>query len=225
LPIARSTPTQRRPSRWAGLSADDRKAGRRELLLDVAYELLGTEGWSATTVRAVCAAARLNPRYFYESFEDLDALIIAVYDRLVAQLGDEVLAALDTVPDDARSQARGAIETIVRFVDEDRRRAKVLYVEALGNEALNRRRIETGHQMVTLVELTANERHGPLPKGEHIGRIGASILVGGTGELVVAWLEGRIPVSRDQLVDDATEIFMAVGETVARLAEARSPHR
>jgi AcrR family transcriptional regulator len=173
----------------------------------------------------VCAAARLNPRYFYESFDDLDALIVAVYDRLVAQLGDEVLAALDRAPDDARSQARAAIETIVRFMDEDRRRAKVMYVEALGNEALNRRRIQTGHQMVTLVELTATERHGPLPKGEHIGRIGASILVGGTGELVVAWLEGRIPVSRDQLVEDATEIFMSVGEAVARLAEVRAPKR
>ena len=34
------------------------------------------------------------------------------------------------------------------FVDDDRRRARVLYVEALGNEALNRRRIETGHDVV-----------------------------------------------------------------------------
>jgi AcrR family transcriptional regulator len=200
----------------------DRRSGRRELLLDVAFELLGTEGWSATTVRAVCASARLNPRYFYESFADLDALIVAVYDRLVAELGDAVLAALDLAPPDPRSQAHAAIETIVRFVDEDRRRAKVLYVEALGNEALNKRRIETGHQMVNLVELVANQRHGALPKGEHIGRIGASILVGGTGELVVAWLEGRIPVSREQLVDDATELFMGVGEVVARLAESRA---
>jgi AcrR family transcriptional regulator len=222
LPIPRPAPPKRRPSRWAGLSAEDRRAGRRDLLLDVAFELLGTEGWSATTVRAVCAAARLNPRYFYESFEDLDALIVAVYDRLVAQLGDEVLAALDRAEPDPRSQARAAIETIVRFVDEDRRRAKVLYVEALGNEALNRRRIQTGHQMVALVEMVANQRHGALPEGEQIGRIGASILVGGTGELVVAWLEGRIPVSREQLVEDATEVFMAVGEVVARLAETRS---
>ena len=40
----------------------------------------------------------------------------------------------------------------MRFVDEDRRRAPVLYVEALGNEALNRRRIETGHDVLTFVE-------------------------------------------------------------------------
>lgn len=183
---------------------------------------MGTEGWQATTVRAVCQAARLNPRYFYESFADLDELVIAVYDRVVAQLGEEVLAALAAAGDDARSQSHAAIERIVTFVDEDRRRARVLYIEALGNEALNRRRIETGHQIVSVVELVAAERHGRLPAGEQIGRIGASILVGGTGELVVAWLEGRIDVSRQQLIDDATEMFLAVGEAAARLATERN---
>ena len=28
-------------------------------------------------MRAVCQAAQLNPRYFYESFEDLDGLVVA----------------------------------------------------------------------------------------------------------------------------------------------------
>ena len=218
-------PSHRRPSRWAGLSPDERRSGRRELLLDVAFELLGTEGWSATTVRAVCSAAQLNPRYFYESFADLDELVIAVYDRLVAQLGKAVLAAVDQSPGDPRAQIRAAIDTIVTFVDEDRRRAKVLYVEALGNEALNKRRIQTGHQMVSLVELASAERHGALPGGDEIGRVGASVLVGGTGELVVAWLEGRIAISREQLVDDATEVFLAVGEVVARIAEQRARPR
>jgi AcrR family transcriptional regulator len=205
-----------------GLSADDRRAERRELLLDAAFELLGTEGWSATTVRAVCQAARLNPRYFYESFDDVDELVVAVYDRLVTQLGTGVMAAVLHAGDEPRAQTRAAIDSIVSFVDEDRRRARVLYVEALGNEALNRRRIETAHQLVTAVELAAAERHGPLPAGEQIGRIGAAILVGGAGELVVSWLDGRIAVSRDQLVDDATEILLAIGEAAARLATSRS---
>ncbi len=213
----------RNPTRWVGLSADDRRADRRELLLDAAFELLGTEGWAGTTVRAVCQAARLNPRYFYEGFDDLDGLVVAVYDRLVAQLGDEVMAAVLAAGDDARAQVRAAVGCIVAFVDEDRRRARVLYVEALGNEALNRRRLETAHQLVTAVELAAVERYGPLPAGEHIGRIGAAVLVGGAGELIVSWLDGRIEISREQLVDDATEVFLAIGEAAARLAARRAP--
>lgn len=222
MPNVRPSSATRSPSRWVGLSPDERRSGRRELLLDTAYELLGTEGWGGTTVRAVCNAARLNPRYFYESFADLDELVVAVYDRVVAQLGEEVLAAINGAGKDARSQSHAAISTIVSFVDDDRRRARVMYVEALGNEALNRHRIETAHQTVSVVELVASEQHGPLPNGDQIGRIGASILVGGLGEVVVAWLEGRIEVTREQLIDDATEMFIAVGDATARIAERRA---
>lgn len=214
-------PPDRHPTRWAGLAAADRRAERRTLLLDAAYELLGTEGWSGTTVRAVCQAARLNPRYFYESFDDLDALVVAVYDRLVAQLAGEVRAAVTAAGDDPRAHTRAAIDRIVGFIDEDRRRARVLYVEALGNEALNRRRIETGHALVAGVERHTVERHGPLGPGEQIGRIGAAVLVGGTSELVLAWLDGRITVSREQLVDDATTLFLALGEAAAGIAARR----
>jgi len=204
------------------VSPADRRAERRILLLETAFELLGTEGWAGTTVRAVCQAARLNPRYFYESFDDLDALVVAVYDRLVAQMTAEVMTAVVAAGDDRRAQTQAAVGRIIGFVDDDRRRARVLYVEALGNEALNRRRIETGHTLVAAVEQYAVERHGPPPPGEQIGRVGAAILVGGMGELIAAWLDGRIEVTRDQLVDDATALFLALGETAATVAARRA---
>jgi AcrR family transcriptional regulator len=216
-----ATSHDRRPARWAGLPPADRRAERRTLLLDAAFDLLGTAGWGGTTVRAVCQAARLNPRYFYESFADLDALVVAVYDGLVGQLSREVLAAVRAAGDDAGAQTRAAVDRIVSFVDEDRRRARVLYVEALGNEALNRRRIETGHALVAAVEQHTAERHGRPAPGEPIGRIAAAVLVGGTSELVLAWLDGRIDVSRDQLVDDATALFLALGEAAAAVAAER----
>ncbi len=78
------------------MTADDRRAERRELLIAAAFDLLGTQGWSATTVRAVVERADLNPRYFYESFADLDSLILAVYDEVVDEMGAIVLSALET---------------------------------------------------------------------------------------------------------------------------------
>jgi hypothetical protein len=132
------------------------------------------------------------------------------------------VSAIAEAADDPRSQTRAAIGTIVSFVDEDRRRGRVLYVEALGNEALNKRRIETAHALVTAVELQATATHGPLPPGEHIGRIGAAMLVGGAGELVVSWLDGRIDVPKAQLVDDATELFLALGAAAGQLAANRA---
>jgi AcrR family transcriptional regulator len=222
LPGASTDPQPtRQPTRWAGVSPADRRAERRTLLLDAAFDLLGTEGWAGTTVRAVCQAARLNPRYFYESFDDLDALVVAVYDRLVDQLAAEFSDAVETAADDPAAQTRAALDRIVAFVDDDRRRARLLYVEALGNEALNRRRIEAGHTLVAALEQHAIDRHGPPPPGEQIGRVAAAVLVGGTRELVLAWLDGRIDVPRDQLVDDATALFLAVGEAAAAVAAGR----
>ncbi len=218
-----SSASARNPTRWVGLPAEDRRAERRTLLLDAAFELLGTEGWEATTVRAVCQAARLNPRYFYESFDDIDALLVAVYDRLVEQLGRDVLAAVGAAGADPRAQVRAALDCIVGFVDDDGRRGRVLYVEALGNEPLSRRRLETGHALVALVEQAGAERHGQPRPGERMGRIAAAILVGGTGELIAAWLDGRIDVPRQQLVDDATELFLAMGDTAATVAARRAP--
>ena len=214
------TPADHRtPVRWTGVPPEDRRAERRELLLDATFELLGTEGWSGTTVRAVCQAARLNPRYFYESFADLDALVVAVYDRLVAELRAEVTAAVDAAGADPAAQTARRRRDDRGFVDDDRRRARVLYVEALGSEALNRRRIETGYDVVTFVERDAAERRGAPPAGEHIGRIAAAVLVGGFSELLVAWLDGRIAVSREQLIDDATALFLRPG----RGGRVRSP--
>ena len=55
------------------------------MLVDAAFELLGTEGWDGTTIRGVCQSARLNPRYFYESFDGLESLFLAVFDRLTSE--------------------------------------------------------------------------------------------------------------------------------------------
>ncbi len=208
--------------RWAGVPAADRRAERRTLLLDAAFDLLGTEGWSGTTVRAVCQRARLNPRYFYASFADLDALLVAVYDRVVEELAAEVRAAVDAVGADPRAELRAAIDRTVRFVGDDRRRGRVLYVEALGNEALNRRRIETGYSLLEVIERDRAARRGAPRSGDQIGRLGAAILVGGFTELLVAWLDGRIKVSRTQLVDDATTLFVALGDAAAGIAAGRA---
>jgi AcrR family transcriptional regulator len=190
--------------------------------MDAAFELLGTEGWSGTSVRAICQAARLNPRYFYEGFEDLDALIVAVYDRLVAELGEAVMTAMAAAGEDGGAQVRAALNTILEFVEDDPRRGRVLYVEALGSESLNRRRIETAHTLVSVVERGGADRAGQPGAGDPIGRITAAILVGGAGELVVTWLDGKLKIAREQLVDDATQLFIALGETAAAIAAGRA---
>ncbi|MGH9046293.1 MAG: TetR/AcrR family transcriptional regulator [Acidimicrobiales bacterium] len=217
--------TAPRPRRFTGLSPADRLHQRRTLLLDAALDLLGTAGWSAMTVRSVLETARLNPRYFYESFSDLDQLAVALYDRVVAQLGEAIWAALAEARDAPGDQVRAVVDCTVSFVDEDRRRGRVLYAEGLGNEALNRRRVETAGMVVAFVEDHAAGRRPSGAASAELGRVATSILVGGFNQLLVDWLAGRVPISRDQLVDDATALFLALGDGAAAEAAARSSIR
>ncbi|HEX4901523.1 MAG TPA: TetR/AcrR family transcriptional regulator [Acidimicrobiales bacterium] len=205
----------RTPSRWNGLSAEERQRERRRLLIDAAYDLLASEGSSGTTVRAVCARARLNPRYFYESFTDLDELVVAVYDDVFRDLQRRLGQAVAEAEDDDDAM-RASVDATVRFVDEDRRRGRILYVEAIGNEALNVRRIRAGAGQVELVERDHARREGQR-YDPRVGTLGAAVLVGGFTELLVAWLDGRVQLSTDELIADATQVFLAVRDATRDL--------
>lgn len=212
--MASSAPA-RSPSRWNGLSTEERQRERRRLLIDAAFELLSSEGASGTTVRAVCARARLNPRYFYESFADLDALLVAVYDDVVRQLQRRSVEAVAGTQNDDEAM-RASVEATVRFIDEDRRRGRILYVEALGNEALNVRRVQAEAGLVQLVQQDHSRRDGQTHE-PRIGTLGAAVLVGGFTELLVSWLDGRIELTADELIADATEVFLAVRDATRDL--------
>lgn len=208
-----------------GLSPDERREARRVLLVGAGFDLLGAEGAAATTVRAVCQKAELNARYFYESFDDIDALLIAVYDHVASGLA-AAFAAIDAPEDaDPIAGARLGMRAIVEFIDEDRRRARVLYVEALGNEALARHRLETDREAVLSLEARAIEAAGSWPQGERVGQVGAAMLVGGISEVLRDWVEGRIEVTREQLIDDLATLALALGAATDQIARRRAKKR
>ena len=208
--------------RYGGVSAEDRRSERRTRLLDAAFELLGTDGWRGTTVRAVCEAAKLNPRYFYESFEDLDALLVAVFDRITLEATAEILAAFDAAPVDAGAKSKATIGAFVMHVTDDPRRARVLFAEALGNEALARRRLDAMHAMWALLARYARAFYGRPDDADPIGDVAAALLAGGLAELVIAWLDGRIAVSREQLVEDVAALWVVTGEGAVAIARSRA---
>src|SRR3954452_9747578 len=98
---------------YGGLTAAARVEGRRPRLMDAALELMGSEGWSGTSVRAVCREAGLTPRFFYESFGDLDALAVAVFDEITVQATAAILDAVADAPPEPTAQAHAAIATFV----------------------------------------------------------------------------------------------------------------
>jgi AcrR family transcriptional regulator len=207
---------------YGGLAASEREAKRRQQLLDAGLELLGTEGYSgATTVRAVCAQARLTPRYFYESFADLDALLLAVFDEIADELATEILKAVTPPPGDATQTARAAIATGVQTLTADLRKARVLFIEALGSEALAERRRQTLRGFASLVAAQGRAFYGVSSSRDRLIELSSLMLVGGLAEAFAAWLDGTVPVTEEQLIEDCTALFVAAGETAARLVGRR----
>ena len=211
---------------YGGLSADERRARRRAMLLDAALNVCGTEGWSATTMTAVCARARLTERYFYESFADRDELLVAVFDRIAEEAAEVVLAATERAPRDARERSRAAIEAFVELMTDDPRKGRVAFVEAMGSEALMRRRFET---IRTFAALLAEQARGFFGTGsdaegeaERVLQVTSFLLVGGLAETLIAWLGGDVERGRAELVEDVTDLFVAAGEAAVAIAARRA---
>jgi len=210
---------------YAGVSARDRREARRAQLIEAALELLGTAGWQATTVRAICARAQLTPRYFYESFTDRDELLLAVFDHISRQAATVTLEAVTEAPDDARAKARAAIGAFVELVTDDPRKARVLFVEAMGSEALTKRRFETLRMFAMLVAAQGRSFYGMERSTDPLIEASALMTVGGLAEILLAWLDGTLHATREQLIDDCTDLFVATGEGALDVLRKRARGR
>ena len=203
---------------YGGVSADERRARRREQLMDAGLEVLGTEGWNGATMTAICVRAGLTERYFYESFADREELLVAVFDRITADAAEAVLAAVAAAPLDARARSRAAIAAFVELMTDDPRKGRVAFVEAMGSEALMRRRFDTLDTFAKLLSEQAREFYGIGPGGDRMVALTSFLLVGGLAETLIAWLTGAIETTREQLIEDCTDLFVATGEAAVALA-------
>ncbi|NUP26626.1 MAG: TetR/AcrR family transcriptional regulator [Nocardia sp.] len=200
------------PKLWRGQTLDARSAERREQLVDVGFELLGTGGSAAVTMRAVTRLANLSPRYFYESFEDRRALVVAVYDRLEAELLSR-LRTIDT-SGDLHSTVRSALRICTTYFEQDPRRARVLLREPLTDDALRAHSADRLPGFLRIaVPALGTQADALIPDSDETFTIIGTALGGALVALYVDWIDGRLPVPRDHLVETATALVLALART------------
>src|SRR5262249_45934841 len=125
--------------RYGGLAPRERVARRRAHLMAAALEGFGRGGYAATGGEDVCGDAGVADRYFYESFANREALVLAVFDAAAEALLARTTAAVVAAPRAAEARVRAAVAAFVRALAQDRRRARVLFVEVQGvSEAVER---------------------------------------------------------------------------------------
>jgi AcrR family transcriptional regulator len=201
---------------YSGLAADERRAARRERLVESGLELLGTGGWQAATVSAVCKHAHLTPRYFYESFRDRDELLVAIFDGIIEEVTREIQATLSPGPRNVRQAVRANIAAWVKVTTADPRKGRVAFVEALGgSDALTRRRLDTARRFADVLSIRLRAVHG-IPEADRRALDVASLIVaGGLIETMIEWLNDRLDSTADELVEHFTTLCAGMLEAAA----------
>jgi AcrR family transcriptional regulator len=198
------------PRLYRGISPSERRAQRRERLLEAGLQLFGTEGYADSSIRAVCEQASLNTRYFYESFSGREDLLYNVYAETVRDLATEVIevtARAESIEDQARAGLRAAWTILT----DDPRKAKVIFLEVVGvSERLERLRRDNMHAFADLI--VQNSRlitRGAVPlRLDPV--LTARSLMGAVVDTQVDWINGDVDASVEQIVEHFTEMFTAV---------------
>ena len=186
---------------FKGVSANDRRADRRNRLVQAAFEIAGTEGGGALGVGRVCLAAGLTKRYFYESFASLAELQSAVVDHAIAAMSERVDPFRPTGPGEP---PQVWLEAFVGALVDDECLARVLLAETHGG-ALSPFR----HQIID-VAIAGMAPPGSDPQADLRGRLVAYAQIGTLSELCLAWHRGQLAMERAKLVDVLADLFLRI---------------
>lgn len=181
------TPPKRRG--YAGRTSEQLAAERRQRLLEAALDLFAERGFSRTPIELLCSTARVTTRHFYEHFESREAVLVALYDRIMLDTRRVVAEALLRESQTPRERMEAALRAFVDGCTQDPRRTRILCVEVIGvsSEMFDRRRAAIHEFAGVLNSFTrALVANGELPDRDYfrtcIGMIGA------IRELMTEWL-------------------------------------
>lgn len=188
-------PSGQRRHRWSGVALDARPGLRRNELITAGIALLGGQAGPALTVRAVCRAAELTERYFYESFADRDQFVRAVYDDVCAR----AMSALSTA-----ATPRDAVERFVAMMVDDPAQGRVLLLASEAEPVLARSGAEWMPSFIDLLQTKLTRITEP-----DVQAMVATGLVGALTALFTGYLDGRLAVTRDRFVDYCVEMLLS----------------
>lgn len=199
---------------YAGESQAERVARRRQQFLDAGLQVFGTTGYRTATVRQLCRQAELTDRYFYESFENTEDLLVAVYEREFDHLQQVVLAALadEAALRDPMVAVERALNALFEMASEPRV-ARVCWLEVLGVSArvdvVYTRTIE---RFAALVVAFARQQFSSTAStiDEAESRMLGIAMIGAVSQPVTHWLLGGYQEDRATMVAATSRVFRGV---------------
>jgi AcrR family transcriptional regulator len=199
-----------RTRQYGGHSAEERQLARQERLIEAAIRVYGEVGYRNATVKAVCEAAELTERYFYESFANSEALLIAAFDTV----SHRVIACLDRIRKEQTGTAEERGYAVLRAYyqmlkdDPDSARLFVIEIARVGPAVDEVWTALLGEFGELLSRTFAPDSNAKLKSGELV-RAGA---VGAMVQIARAWIGSDYAKSVDVVTTDTLKICRVLAE-------------
>lgn len=186
---------------YAGLTVEERTAGRRQRFLDAGLNLFGTVGYGSVRIKDMCAEAGLTERYFYQNFRDLDDLFEQVLTHTIVENESRVSDAVADLAPGSVERITAALRVSIEGLAEDPRKIRLIFVEALrrGGSASTRR-----HEFALRAAGNFLKWSGTANSGDDnwpVARAKAIAIAGAISELLISWAEGLIDITPQQIAD------------------------
>ena len=203
---------------YGGVSAADRRAERRRKLLTAGRQIWGESGITDVTVRGVCSAAGLTPRYFYEQFSTREALVFAVSDDVRDETLQALVAAGIGEPGSLTDKVRSAVKTFLDIIAADPHIHRIATSDLTSVPGLTEHRV---HVLDIITELVI--QHAPdvlgadTPNPTDLRRT-ALFMVGGANQIIESWLANPVEDTAE-LAAVCADLCVAVVRGMTRSAE------
>jgi len=195
---------------YGGISGDVRRSERRERFIQAGIVAFGRDGYANTTTRSLCADAGLTQRYFYESFESIEALFIEVVKQLGIELETALFTALADAPEEPAKRIQAALRAYFNSIRHDPHIGRILLVEVYA--ASGRTNPMARDFVAKLTELTRAGIDEAFPTLAEHGinvHLLAAAYVGATHHIALNWVMGGYAEPIDEVIGTAIRVFTA----------------
>lgn len=208
---------------YGGQERDERVAERRARLIDAGICLFGSRGYHAITLRTLIVQAGLATRYFYESFDTMESLLVACYDHLMDQyrsrLNQALLCSQASVEDVARAGLRCYFEEM-----QNPHFARITQIEILGvspavDEIYNKATRDFGAKIIATFAGLTNAKAFSKIEADLLG----IALAGAVSTAGTHWSRDGFRRSLDQMVEGTLVVLMGTAEQLYQLTERTEP--
>lgn len=196
---------------YAGVDTEQRRAERRDKLLEAALDEFTSKGYHRTKISDLCARAGVSTRNFYEKFASKEALLLELHAHINRLAMKRMLPLLDSLTHtDAITRVTTLVDAFVEAVTSDPRYPRLNYVEAPGvSPAMERQHQDWFTRYVDFIESEANRaaEAGLAPKRSY--HLTAIALVGAITGLLREWQAHEPPVPASDIADEIRAVIIA----------------